>query len=232
MRAQVDYYDRFGKMFAESILDCPEPEYWTTDYAEKGRIYREMKARLQVQQDLVGKYFRPEFPLLDIGCGFGRQAVWLARNGYRVTGVDSSPIFIDIARELFQKHGLRGEFALALLRDYQAQELFRQVILFDVLEHFPVSERKEMVAAIARMTEAGGVLLASVPVVKDRWRSRFNNRVIRGIKSRLHFLRNREEHPFPIPVRSDMDRLFLKDFELLEFLHSAATEYYIFRRRK
>jgi SAM-dependent methyltransferase len=36
--------------------------------------------------------------LLDVPCGFGRHSVPLARAGYRVTGVDRSPVLLDEAR--------------------------------------------------------------------------------------------------------------------------------------
>ena len=35
---------------------------------------------------------------LDLGCGAGRNAVWLARNGWSVVGLDNAPTAIEIAR--------------------------------------------------------------------------------------------------------------------------------------
>lgn len=37
-------------------------------------------------------------PVLELGCGTGRIVTHLARNGLRVTGIDSSPAMLDIAR--------------------------------------------------------------------------------------------------------------------------------------
>src|SRR5215813_6673820 len=36
---------------------------------------------------------------LDIACGVGRHAIYLAQNGWRVTAVDSSPVGIEILRQ-------------------------------------------------------------------------------------------------------------------------------------
>ena len=80
MPGQVNYYNRFGKKYEQDILNCPEPELWTTDYHEQGRVYREMKERIKQQQELILDHFDKKFPVIDIGCGFGRQAVLLAKN--------------------------------------------------------------------------------------------------------------------------------------------------------
>jgi len=41
---------------------------------------------------------------VDLACGEGRNALWLARNGWRTTGVDFSPVAIEKARELDTRH--------------------------------------------------------------------------------------------------------------------------------
>lgn len=45
---------------------------------------------------------------LDIACGQGATAVWLARRGLRVCGVDVSTVAIARARQLARQHGLSG----------------------------------------------------------------------------------------------------------------------------
>ena len=57
MAAQIDYYNHFGEKNKSGILSCPEPYLWTTDYEEKGRMYREMKARIQKQEEFIDKFF-------------------------------------------------------------------------------------------------------------------------------------------------------------------------------
>ncbi len=39
-------------------------------------------------------------PVLDLACGSGRATVWLAEQGWRVTGVDHQPEALDLARRL------------------------------------------------------------------------------------------------------------------------------------
>jgi len=45
---------------------------------------------------------------LDLACGEGRNAIWLAQRGWRVTGVDYSPVAIARAHELAGTAGVRG----------------------------------------------------------------------------------------------------------------------------
>src|SRR5690349_13999996 len=111
MSGQISYYNKFADKYRSSILDCPEPEYWTTDYDEKGKVYREIKERVDLQKEWVLKYFKKNKPVLDIGCGFARQAYWMAKSGFNVEGIDTSESFISLAKELFQKKGLTAKFS-------------------------------------------------------------------------------------------------------------------------
>lgn len=56
-------------------------------------------------------------PVLDLGCGSGRAAVWLAQRGYRVTGIDWQAEALAMARELAGSCGVEGRFVEADLRD-------------------------------------------------------------------------------------------------------------------
>ncbi|HEY5120563.1 MAG TPA: class I SAM-dependent methyltransferase, partial [Acidimicrobiales bacterium] len=43
---------------------------------------------------------------LDLGCGTGRNTLWLARRGWSVTGVDASRVGLDMATEQATREGL------------------------------------------------------------------------------------------------------------------------------
>jgi len=45
-------------------------------------------------------------PVLDLACGSGRAAVWLAERGYRVTGIDHQPEALTLARRLANHRGV------------------------------------------------------------------------------------------------------------------------------
>lgn len=95
---------------------------------------------------------------LDVGCGEGRNAVWLAEQGWRVTGLDFSDVGLDKARRLAEATGTSVEWVLADLRSYQPKEGAYDLVVVLYL-HLPADERRAVHAAVARALSPGGVML-------------------------------------------------------------------------
>jgi 2-polyprenyl-3-methyl-5-hydroxy-6-metoxy-1,4-benzoquinol methylase len=232
MSGQVEYYNDFGNKYADAILACPEPEFWTTDYGEKGRVYREMKERVLRQQDMINKNFSVQHPVLDIGCGFGRQAIMLAKKGYTVYGIDTSSVFISIANKLFEKEGLKGSFeSIDIFSNRQIEGNFRQILLLDIIEHLKPVRRRKVFEKIYNIAETEATIIVSLPHVKKRVTSQFKNTIRRSITSRFSFFLNKEEHPYPVPQKKDMVKYAKGLFDLIEFAESPETDYYLFSKR-
>jgi SAM-dependent methyltransferase len=51
--------------------------------------------------------------VLDVGCGLGDNAVYLARQGHTVTGIDAAPTAIDHARQRAREQGVDVDFTVA-----------------------------------------------------------------------------------------------------------------------
>ena len=95
---------------------------------------------------------------LDLACGEGRNAVWLAERGFRVTGVDFSAVAIEKARGLAAERGVDGEWIVADLLDYRpADGAYDLVIVF----YLQVSEtdRRPILQAAAGAVAPGGTFL-------------------------------------------------------------------------
>lgn len=56
-------------------------------------------------------------PVLDLGCGSGRAAVYLAERGYRVTGLDWQPEALELGRQLAALRGVACRFREVDLRE-------------------------------------------------------------------------------------------------------------------
>ena len=50
---------------------------------------------------------------LDIGCGTGDNSIWLAQNGFEVTGTDTSDIALEKAKEKASNSNIECDFILA-----------------------------------------------------------------------------------------------------------------------
>ena len=71
---------------------------------------------------------------LDLGAGEGRNAVWLADRGWRVTAVDFSAAGLDKGRRLAGARGLAIGWVHADLRDYEPEEGAFQLVLIAYLQ--------------------------------------------------------------------------------------------------
>lgn len=95
---------------------------------------------------------------LDLACGEGQNAIWLATLGWRVTGVDFSEVAIAKARDRSVREGRTVEFVCADLLDFEPPpEAFDLVVLLYL--HLPSSERRVVFERAARAVAAGGTLL-------------------------------------------------------------------------
>jgi SAM-dependent methyltransferase len=50
---------------------------------------------------------------LEIGCGTGSNAVWLAQQGFEVTGIDVAPLAVEQAEQRTQAAGVKANFQVA-----------------------------------------------------------------------------------------------------------------------
>jgi 2-polyprenyl-3-methyl-5-hydroxy-6-metoxy-1,4-benzoquinol methylase len=228
MPDQINYYNFFGKQYEKDILACPEPELWTTDYVQKGRVYLEIKNRIEKQKELIAVYFNNKLPVLDIGCGFGRQAVFLAKAGFEVTGVDTSNVFTAIAQKLFVKHDYIGKFITGdLLIENLVPRKYKQIILFDVIEHIRNKERNKLIKKIHALCSEKATVIISLPHVKKRLSSQINNKIRRRITQHFNYFLNREEHPYPIPGIKKLSGYIKGFFTISYFNQSDETDYYV-----
>src|SRR5581483_11801370 len=92
------------------------------------------------------------------GCGYGRNALALARRGLRVVAYDYSPVAIARARDEFAAPGV--EYAVRDVLDVPAGA-YDGVFCHFLLHLFLAPERQRIVAALAAALASGGLLLAT-----------------------------------------------------------------------
>lgn len=56
---------------------------------------------------------------IDLACGEGRNAIWLAERGWDTTGVDFSPVGLEKAREFSERRGTKVQWVEADLNEWE-----------------------------------------------------------------------------------------------------------------
>ena len=93
---------------------------------------------------------------LDVACGEGRNAVWLAQQGWKSVGVDFSSTGLTKAKRLAESLGIGVEWLVADIRAWQPEPLaFDLVVLAYV--HLPPEERTPMHRSMAAAVAPGGI---------------------------------------------------------------------------
>jgi SAM-dependent methyltransferase len=104
-------------------------------------------------------------PVLELGCGTGRVALWLARRGVAVTGLDREPALIEALRNRAAESGLEVRTELGDASDFGLEGRFGLVLapmqLIQLLES-PASRAACLRAIAAHLLPGGRVALAIV----------------------------------------------------------------------
>ncbi|MGD0952756.1 MAG: class I SAM-dependent methyltransferase [Methanotrichaceae archaeon] len=103
--------------------------------------------------DLIGSGKVKPCKAIDLGCGAGNYAIYLASIGFDVTGVDISPMAIKIAKENAKKKNVKSNFFVAdVLGDlHEVKETFDFAYDWEVLHHIFPEERKKYVQNVHRI---------------------------------------------------------------------------------
>jgi SAM-dependent methyltransferase len=112
--------------------------------------------------DLVASGALAPCDIVDLGCGAGNCAVWLASKGFRATGVDISPKAIELAEDLARRKGVECRFMAAdLLGDVSPLHgSFDFAYDWEVLHHIFPGDREAFVLNVHRLLRSGGGYLS------------------------------------------------------------------------
>lgn len=101
--------------------------------------------------------------LLDLGCGQGRDSIFLASLGYNVTAVDSSKVGISQMLDKAQSLGFTIEGIVGDIRNTRFDKTFN-VILFDMLLHgFEKNVQLELLRKYSEFLNKEGILCIVYP---------------------------------------------------------------------
>ena len=95
---------------------------------------------------------------IDLACGEGRNAVWLAEHGWQAVGADFSEVGLQKARELANARGVSVEWVAADLLEYRPEPQAFDLVLVFYLQ-VPAGERQPILRAAADAVAPAGTFL-------------------------------------------------------------------------
>jgi len=220
---QNKYYSEFAVKYRDEILSSPDPSLWTTDLVTNGPISARMKIRIETLRRIAKEHFSVEFPVFDVGCGFGRQAFVLAKEGFTIKGTDTNEDFVELARNIFNRHSLGGEFHCIQPGEPLSEVKFRQIVLLEVLEHIPAGQRKKFISSVRNVCFSGSKIIISVPRIKPGFKPWLLNYSKYLFSS---FFKN-DEHPYPVPGENEIKNILRKYFVIADRIVNNETAFYI-----
>ncbi|WES64563.1 class I SAM-dependent methyltransferase [Microbacter sp. GSS18] len=142
-------------------------DYWEERYAGAERMWS--GAVNETMADVVADLEPGR--ALDLGCGEGGDAVWLAEHGWRTTAVDISPTAIERAQAAASELGFTEEqlqFEAADLSSW-TDETEYDLVTASFL-HSPVAlSRTDILRAVAQRVVPGGHLLVIAHAARPPW---------------------------------------------------------------
>jgi SAM-dependent methyltransferase len=95
---------------------------------------------------------------VDLACGEGRNAVWLAKQGWIVTGVDFSSVGVEKGRKLASDNGVDATWVVADATTWEPPETGFDLVAVFYLQ-LPAAERRASMHTAVRSLAKGGTLV-------------------------------------------------------------------------
>lgn len=140
----------------EFSFDPAQLERWNTRFSAEGYLFgKEPNAFLASQRERL----KPGMRALCVADGEGRNGVWLARQGLKVTSFDFSPVGVAKARALAREAGVAV--------DHRESDIYRwdwslaqyDVVVAIFIQFAPPAERARIFAGLRQALAPGGLLI-------------------------------------------------------------------------
>jgi len=127
--------------------------------------------------------------ILDVGCGFGRHSIELARRGYKVTGIDPSATLIAEARKQAAEAGVSCDFRQERGECFSSERPYDGALcLFTTLGQISdQGENSRLVEQVHPALKAGANIVVEVPQ-REMAKSQFKAQERYGGEKRMAFV--------------------------------------------
>jgi SAM-dependent methyltransferase len=199
--------------------------YWNERYREGGFEWGPNHTIVaEIARDMMEE--RGFKTVLDVGCGYGRDCIYLAKYGFDVMGVDPSVEGLHLARDWARKEGLNIGFSAV---DINANDFddcsYDVIIMFNTLHFMLERERGKAVSEIQRILRGGGVFIQAAFSQGERGYGRGTE----VEKDTFEFKKGRPVHFFPEQELKAMFAHFsllrLEETDIFE-VHQSGDQHY------
>jgi len=123
-----------------------------------GKVLTEERTKSEIQFLVEELGLTKSMSILDLGCGFGRHSIKLAKLGHHVTGIDRMDGFINAGKKRADYEGVRINFIKKDMRHVEFNEEFeRALLLFTAFGYFSDDENLEVLKNISKALVPGGL---------------------------------------------------------------------------
>lgn len=116
----------------------------------------------EINDEVIAKILKNKRTVLDLSCGTGQQAVYLAKKGFSVTGVDINKKMLAVARSKKKKFKLNCSFSHGDMRTSQMGSFDAVITIFNAIGHLTKSDFQKAMKNIAKNLNPRGLYVFDI----------------------------------------------------------------------
>jgi cyclopropane fatty-acyl-phospholipid synthase-like methyltransferase len=129
---------------------------WNERFAQPGFLFGTEPARFLVEHE---NYLKEAQSALAVADGEGRNSIYLAKKGLRVTAFDSSDVALEKAKKLAADHNVEVNHQLSGVEDWDWAENAYDLVVAIFIQFAGPDFRDQIFADMKKALKPGGVLL-------------------------------------------------------------------------
>jgi ubiquinone/menaquinone biosynthesis C-methylase UbiE len=151
--------------------------------------------------------------VLDVPCGYGRDSIYLAKNGFEVVGVDRSNEALKLATDWAKNEGLSVNFLEGDISNLEFPDEHFDAIISNRYLHLvhDDEQQKKVAQEMHRVVKDDGLLVLATRSIQDPDCSQDNH-----VKEKVYELKNRPGHFIRFNTLGELKKLF-GHFEEISF---------------
>ncbi len=172
----------------------------------KGYADKTMNGLTKEEQTVVDGFLH-KGSVLDVGCGTGREAIALDKQGFKVTAIDISETMISVAKSLAKEKDIH--FEVCDILNYQKGKFDNVIFFNNIFEQLPSKDKRE--ASIRKshdlLKEDGTLILTTHSIfVPGKWGMEWISwlpRIAKFYLKRLFHIPTEENSPFDLILKEE-----------------------------